>query len=85
MIPPKAAPYSEGLGFGISRGLRLDVWVPGRRGMLRRRVILISVDYPDRSRQCRHGYVSSGDYAVYHREFGSRVPACGLGAYEPIA
>ena len=85
MTPPKAAPYSEGLVFGISRGLALAVWDAGRRGMLRRRVILIFVDYPDRSGQCRHGHVSSGDYAVYDRESGSGVPACGVGAHRPVA
>ena len=85
MTPPKAAPYSEGLVFGISRGLGPAVWDAGRRGMLRRRVILISVDYPDRSRQCRHGRDPSGEYAVYDRESGSRGPACVVGAYQPVA
>jgi len=37
MTPPKAAPCSEGLAFGVSRGLAIYVGDAGRRGMLRRR------------------------------------------------
>ena len=85
MIPPKAAPYTEGPVVGISRGWGPAVGDAGRRGMLRRRVILIFVDYPDRSGQCRHGHVSSGEYAVYERESGWDAPACGDGAYRPVA
>ncbi len=85
MIPPKAAPYWEGLAFGVSRGLGPAIWDAGRRGMLRRRVTLIFVDYPDRSGQCRHGHASSGDYAVYGRESGWGASACRADAHRPVA
>jgi hypothetical protein len=85
MIPPKVAPYLEGAFFAISWGWGPAVGDAGRRGMLRRRVILIFVDYPDRSGQCRHGHVSSGEYAVYDRESGWGAAARGGATHRLVA
>lgn len=52
-------------GVGVIHGGSATGCEGGRRGRLRRRVILIFVGYPGRPGQCAHGRASSGARAVY--------------------